>query len=120
MKCLSFLKEGDQLRGQWGLILGIIAALVIAIFAVINVEPVRVNYLFGVSEWPLILVIIGSVLMGGILVGAVGMVKVYRLQNEIKRIKQKESIREGQLNDDSKELKPEELNKKTDDNSSGK
>ncbi|WP_096201422.1 LapA family protein [Bacillus sp. FJAT-45350] len=75
------------MRGQWGLILGIVVALVIAIFAVINVEPVRVNYMFGVSDWPLILVILGSVLMGGIIVGAVGMVKVYQLQQEIKRLK---------------------------------
>ncbi|WP_216829112.1 LapA family protein [Alkalihalobacterium elongatum] len=76
------------MRGQWGLILGIIAALIIAIFAVINVEAVRVNYLFGTAEWPLILIIIGSVLMGGIIVGAVGMVRVYQLQQEIKRLKQ--------------------------------
>ncbi|WP_209122834.1 lipopolysaccharide assembly LapA domain-containing protein [Alkalihalobacillus sp. BA299] len=79
------------MKGQWGLILGIIAALIIAIFAVINVEAVRVNYLFGTAEWPLILVIIGSVLMGGIIVGAVGMVRVFQLQQEIKRIKLKQS-----------------------------
>lgn len=77
------------MRGQWGLILGIIAALIIATFAVINVEGVQVNYLFGTAEWPLILVIIGSVLMGGIIVGAVGMVKVYQLQQEVKRLKRK-------------------------------
>ncbi|WP_026672443.1 LapA family protein [Alkalihalobacterium bogoriense] len=75
------------MRGQWSLIFGLIAALIIAVFAVINVEPVRVNYLFGTANWPLILVILGSVLMGGIIVGAVGMVKVYQLQQHIKRLK---------------------------------
>ena len=79
------------MRGQWGLILGIVVALVIAVFAVINVEAVRVNYMFGTAEWPLILVIIGSVLMGGLAVGAVGMVKIYQLQQEIKRLKVKTS-----------------------------
>ncbi|MFC0473631.1 lipopolysaccharide assembly LapA domain-containing protein [Halalkalibacter kiskunsagensis] len=75
------------MRGQWTLILGLIAAVIIAIFAVINVEAIRVNYLFGTAEWPLILVILGSVLMGAIIVGAVGMVKIYQLQAEIKRVK---------------------------------
>ncbi|KHF41994.1 LapA family protein [Halalkalibacter okhensis] len=79
------------MRGQWSLILGIIAAVIIAIFAVINVDSVRVNYMFGTAEWPLILVILGSVLMGAIIVGAVGMVKVYRLQAEIKRLKHSQS-----------------------------
>ncbi|MBU8905510.1 LapA family protein [Desertibacillus haloalkaliphilus] len=77
------------MRGQWSLILGLIAALVIAVFAVINVDAVRVNYVFGTAEWPLILVIIGSVLMGGVIVGSVGLVKVYQLQQEIKRLNTK-------------------------------
>ncbi|UCZ54362.1 lipopolysaccharide assembly protein LapA domain-containing protein [Bacillus shivajii] len=79
------------MRGQWGLIIGIIVALVIAIFSVINVEPVEVNYLFGQTEWPLVLIIIGSVLMGGIIVGGVGIYKIYHLQQEIKQLKAKQN-----------------------------
>ncbi|MCR6106198.1 DUF1049 domain-containing protein [Salipaludibacillus agaradhaerens] len=75
------------MRGQWGLISGLIFVLLIAIFAVINVEAVRVNYLFGTADWPLILVILVSVLMGGLIVGSVGIFKVYQLQQEIKRLK---------------------------------
>ncbi len=41
-------------------------------FAVINVRSVEVDYLFGRSEWPLILVILGSVLMGALIVFSVG------------------------------------------------
>jgi uncharacterized integral membrane protein len=74
------------MRGQWSLILGLIVAIFIAVFAVINVDPVRVNYLFGNAEWPLILVILGSVLMGAIVAGAVGMLRIYQLQAEIKRL----------------------------------
>ncbi|WP_096188254.1 LapA family protein [Evansella halocellulosilytica] len=81
------------MRGQWGLIIGIIVVLIIAIFSVINVDPVEVNYLFGQSEWPLVLIIIGSVLMGGIIVGSVGMYKIYRLQQEIKRLSSKQGER---------------------------
>ncbi|WP_088102618.1 LapA family protein [Halalkalibacter urbisdiaboli] len=75
------------MRGQWGLILGLIAAIIISIFAIINVDAVRVNYLFGVAEWPLILVILGSVLMGAIIAGALGMVRFYQLKAEIRRLK---------------------------------
>ncbi|MBP3951400.1 LapA family protein [Bacillus suaedae] len=75
------------MRGQWGLILSLVAAIIIAIFAIINVEAVPVNYLFGVANWPLILVILGSVLMGAIIAGAIGMVRIYRLQSELRRLK---------------------------------
>ncbi|UTR14261.1 DUF1049 domain-containing protein [Salipaludibacillus sp. LMS25] len=84
------------MRGQWGLISGLIFVLLIAIFAVINVEAVRVNYLFGTADWPLILVILVSVLMGGLIVGSVGIFKVYQLQQEVKRLKVKiETTRKG-------------------------
>lgn len=77
------------MKGQGNLIFGIIIAIVIAVFAVINVEPVEVNFLFGQSEWPLVLIILGSVLMGGIIVGSVGMYKIYLLQQELKQLGKK-------------------------------
>ncbi|RSL34408.1 DUF1049 domain-containing protein [Salibacterium salarium] len=75
------------MKGQSGLIFGFIAALIIAVFAVMNVESVEVNYIFGTAKWPLILVILGSVLMGAVVVGSFGMIKVYRLQQQIKQLK---------------------------------
>ena len=55
------------MKKQWNLIVVLLLVLIIAVFSVINVEPVTVNYLFGKAEWPLILVIIGSVLLGSII-----------------------------------------------------
>ncbi|GAK06352.1 lipopolysaccharide assembly LapA domain-containing protein [Geomicrobium sp. JCM 19038] len=75
------------MRGQWTLILGLVAALMISIFAVINVDSVTVDFMFTTAQVPLILIILGSVLMGGVIVGAVGLLKVYKLQQEIKRLK---------------------------------
>ncbi|GAK11318.1 lipopolysaccharide assembly LapA domain-containing protein [Geomicrobium sp. JCM 19039] len=75
------------MKGQWTLILGLIAALLISIFAVINVDSVTVDFMFATTQVPLILIILGSVLMGGVIVGAVGMLKVYKLQQEIRRLK---------------------------------
>ncbi|MDN7245855.1 lipopolysaccharide assembly protein LapA domain-containing protein [Planococcus shenhongbingii] len=45
-------------------ILSLIFAVIIIVFAVANIDPVPVNYLFGEAQWPLILVILGSALLG--------------------------------------------------------
>ncbi|RST70303.1 DUF1049 domain-containing protein [Siminovitchia acidinfaciens] len=73
------------MKRQWNLISALIVVLIIAVFSVINVEPVTVNYLFGKAEWPLILVIIGSVLLGALLAGLIGMMKIYQLQRALKK-----------------------------------
>ena len=73
------------MKKQWNLILALIVVLIIAVFSVINVDMVTVNYLFGKAEWPLILVIIGSVLLGAILVGSISMMKIYQLQRSLNR-----------------------------------
>ncbi len=74
------------MKVQWALIFGILFALIVAVFAVINVDPVTVNYVFGESEWPLILVILGSVLMGGLIVGLVGVFRVFALQRKVRSL----------------------------------
>ncbi|WP_078545408.1 LapA family protein [Litchfieldia alkalitelluris] len=78
------------MKRQWSLILAFLFALIVAIFAVINVDPVEVNYLFGTAQWPLILVIISSVLMGGFIVGAVGVFRYYSLSRKV-RLLEKEN-----------------------------
>ena len=85
------------MKFQWTLLLGLAFALIVAVFAVINVDPVIVNYLFGESEWPLILVILGSVLMGGLIVGSVGLFRMFVLQREVKTLKKKNMALEEQL-----------------------
>ncbi|MBX9973170.1 lipopolysaccharide assembly LapA domain-containing protein [Cytobacillus firmus] len=75
------------MKFQWALLFGFLFALIVAVFAVINVDNVTVNYLFGQSQWPLILVILGSVLMGGLIVGSVGLVRIYSLQRKVKILK---------------------------------
>ncbi|MBS4219122.1 LapA family protein [Bacillus sp. FJAT-49711] len=77
------------MKGQWNIIIALLIVLIIAIFSVINVEPVTVNYLFGKAEWPLILVIIGSVLLGAILAGLISMMKVYQLKRTLKKAEEK-------------------------------
>ncbi|MDQ0195865.1 LapA family protein [Paenibacillus wynnii] len=69
---------------QWSLIAGLIFALLTALFAVINVDPVQVNFGFDVVSIPLILVILGCALIGGIIVGSYGIFRQYKLQKQIK------------------------------------
>lgn len=74
---------------QWSLILALIFALITAVFAVINVDPVQVNLLFGSVNVPLILLILGCTLLGGIIVGSFGIYRGYLLQREIKTLNAK-------------------------------
>jgi lipopolysaccharide assembly protein A len=71
---------------QWIFLLGILFAIVVSIFAVINVDSVTVNYWFGTSEWPLILVILASVLMGGFIVFSINIVKIYSMRRKIHKL----------------------------------
>lgn len=74
------------MKMQWLFLLGILFAILVAVFAVINVDSVSVNYLFDETEFPLILVILGSVLTGGIIVGSLGSVKIFTLKRRIKQL----------------------------------
>ncbi|MBB5324385.1 putative integral membrane protein [Anoxybacillus tepidamans] len=79
---------------QWNLILAMLFALIIAVFAVVNVNAVSVNYLFGKTEWPLILIILGSTAMGGIIVASFGWFRMFKLQRQIKILsKEKEELK---------------------------
>jgi putative membrane protein len=103
----SLVGRGDDMKGQWGLILALIFALIVAIFAVINVDSVQVNYLFGTAEWPLVLVILGSVLVGGLIIGGFGIYRVFRQRREIRALT-KENAHLKAENEKSAEPTPSE------------
>ncbi|MBA2173484.1 LapA family protein [Halobacillus locisalis] len=81
------------MKGQTYLILALLFALIIAIFAVINVDPVQVNFLFTSGEAPLILVILLSVLLGGLATASVGALRYFKLKRENRSLK--EQINKG-------------------------
>ncbi|OLS38534.1 lipopolysaccharide assembly LapA domain-containing protein [Bacillus sp. MRMR6] len=74
------------MRFQWNFLLGLFFSLIVAIFAVVNVESVSVNYLIGYANIPLILIILGSALVGGLVVGLFGVLRQYRLQRMVKTL----------------------------------
>ncbi|WP_059102757.1 LapA family protein [Shouchella shacheensis] len=75
------------MKAQTAFIIGLIAAIIIAVFAVMNVESVPVNYLFGTANWPLILVILGSVFLGAAVAGALSIMRIRQLQVELKKLR---------------------------------
>ncbi|KYD01922.1 hypothetical protein B4144_2404 [Bacillus atrophaeus] len=89
---------GTSMNKQWTIIFALIFTLIVAIFAVINVRSVEVDYLFGRSEWPLILVILGSVLMGALIVFSAGIFQVMKLKREIKTLrKERKAIQQDPM-----------------------
>lgn len=76
------------MKAQWGIIVGLLFTLLIAVFAVANVENVEVNFLYTEATVPLIIVILTSVLLGGIMVGSFGIFRQYRLQRKISQLQQ--------------------------------
>lgn len=72
---------------QWRTILGIVLALIVAIFAVTNVRSEAINYVFGVAYVPLVLIILGSALLGALAVGIPGIMSRMRLKGENRRLR---------------------------------
>src|SRR5699024_659299 len=71
------------MKGQTYVILSIIFVILVAVFAVTNVDTVQVNYLFWDGQAPLILVILFSVLMWCVITAAAGVVKVFPLDTKL-------------------------------------
>jgi lipopolysaccharide assembly protein A len=90
------------LKIQWTLILALIFALIVAIFAVVNVEPVQVDYIFGTTETPLIIVILGSALLGGFILGSIGLYRNFLLQRKIRILTKEKAQLEDKVNEPKK------------------
>jgi lipopolysaccharide assembly protein A len=74
------------MKVQWIILAALLFALITGVFAVINVDPVLVDFLFVQTQTPLILVILASALLGGLMVGLFGIVRQYRMQRRIKTL----------------------------------
>ncbi|MEZ0480566.1 lipopolysaccharide assembly LapA domain-containing protein [Planococcus sp. SSTMD024] len=83
------------MKMQWLLLLGLVFAIIIAIFAVFNVDNVPVNYVFGEAEWPLILVILVSALLGFLLSSILAMTRNYQLKRKVKTLQKEVAVKES-------------------------
>ncbi|EMR05842.1 putative integral membrane protein [Bhargavaea cecembensis DSE10] len=92
------------MKFQWTLLLGLILAIIVAWFAIVNVDPVPVNYVFGTAEWPLILVILGSALLGAAVSGLVSMFRTFMQKRKIKRLEREVNEKEIMIADQQNEI----------------
>lgn len=53
-------------KRQWRFVIGLIIVLVVVIFAILNIDPVTVNFGFTKVKLPLILLIIVTLLLGAL------------------------------------------------------
>lgn len=72
------------MKKQWGTVLAIILVLLIALFAVLNVADVPVNFGFALVTWPLIMVILVSLFIGALITVLIATSTAYRTKKKIK------------------------------------
>ena len=59
---------------QVGIIFALLFSLVIAVFALANMQPIVINYLFGQDEISVVLIILGSAALGALTIGVLNLV----------------------------------------------
>lgn len=84
------------MKSQWTLIFGLIFAIIISIFAIVNMEKVPVDYVFGESYVPLVLVILFSALLGALISISFSAIKIFSSSRKVtaleKQLNQRDSI----------------------------
>ncbi|WP_282033007.1 LapA family protein [Metabacillus indicus] len=103
------------MKRQWSFLFAILFALIVAVFAVINVDSVEVDYLFGEARWPLILIILGSVLLGGLMIASAGLTRILSLQRRVKALEKENA----ELLSENEKLKTEQVPDETKSSSHG-
>src|SRR5699024_4026409 len=76
------------MKGQTYVILSIVFVIIIAVFSVLNIDQVEVNYLFWSGSSPLIFVILFSVLLVGVLTTGGGAEKYISINREHTRLRE--------------------------------
>lgn len=74
------------MRSQWIIVFGLVLATLTASVAIFNVEPVTLNYIVGQVDAPLIVVISGSILIGGTMVALFGLIHAHVLRKETDKL----------------------------------
>ncbi|MBU5593569.1 DUF1049 domain-containing protein [Amphibacillus sp. MSJ-3] len=98
------------MKGQVYIISALIFALIVAIFAVINVEAVEVNYLFTTTESPLILVILTSTLFGGLITASFSIYHLISIRKEMRHlVSENEQLRMNQASEQEQAIETVEV-----------
>ncbi len=82
---------------SWKFVVSLVVALIVAVFALLNSEPVTINLLFKKAVISQALVILISVIVGALVVALLGSISRFKLSAALKDEKQKVEELEKEL-----------------------
>lgn len=74
---------------QWRVVVSLLLALLVVIFAVLNIESVPISFGFAKVSLPLVIIIIGSLVIGALITFLVSSVNHFSQYREHKKLQQK-------------------------------
>ena len=74
------------MKNQWRVILGLVLVLIVVIFAVLNNQAVPVNFGFTKISGPLILIILGSAIIGALVGLLTSTTTIWNQRKELKEL----------------------------------
>lgn len=93
------------MRKQWNTVLIIVLILLVVLFSVINVNPVNINFGFTTVAIPLVLVIIGTLLIGVLIAVIWSTSIIFRERNQQKNLQKKLDTFEDNARKEQDDLK---------------
>ena len=92
------------MKNQWRIVLTILLVIVVAVFAILNVESVPVSFGFTTVHWPLILILLVSILIGAVLMILFSTITVFQHNRAYKDLEQSSNERIDALTKDNDRL----------------
>ncbi|MGX6429359.1 LapA family protein [Levilactobacillus yonginensis] len=92
------------MKNQWRIVLTILLVIVVAVFAILNVESVPVSFGFTTVHWPLILVLLVSILIGAVLMILFSSINAFQHNRAYKDLEKTSDDRIAALNADNERL----------------
>ena len=99
------------MKKQWSTVLMIFLVFIVVISAVLNVYPVNINFGFTVLEVPLVIVIIGTLLIGVLIAVTWSTTIIMKERSKLKKVNQKlanihteQTLKEQKLNEEHLEV----------------
>ncbi|MCH4123193.1 MAG: lipopolysaccharide assembly protein LapA domain-containing protein [Levilactobacillus sp.] len=85
------------MKNQWRIVISILLVIVVAVFAILNVESVPVSFGFTTVHWPLILILLVSILIGAVLMILFSTINAVQHNRAYKELEQTSSEHLAQL-----------------------
>ncbi|ALS00682.1 hypothetical protein ATZ33_04635 [Enterococcus silesiacus] len=95
------------MKNQWRVVMGLVLVLIVVIFAVLNNQTVPVNFGFTKISGPLILIILGSAIVGALIGLLTSTTTMWKQKKQVKELKKDIEL----YKNDADQLAQEEVEK---------